>query len=102
MMAFGFFRNLQIKNSAWINTIATTAFGVYLIHDHLLVRGRLWDMVSLPSQCDQWQYPFVVIGLCVLIFVVCALIDAIRKKLFSALKIDHFITRVDKWSIYSS
>lgn len=81
--------------------LAPYTFGVYLIHDHLSIRSRLWDMVALPSQCDQWQYPLVVLGLCVLIFVVCACIDAVRKKLFAVLHIDRYIAKIDKWSIYS-
>jgi hypothetical protein len=105
VLVFVFIRQLRVPDSGTWKVLVKSApytFGVYLIHDHLLIRGRLWEMVSLPSQCDQWQYSIVVIGLCVLIFVVCAFIDAIRKKLFSVLKIDYLITRVDKWSIYSS
>lgn len=104
-LVFVFICQLRVPDSGVWKILVKSApytFGVYLIHDHLLIRGRLWDMVSLLSHCDQWQYPFVVIGLCVLIFVVCALIDAIRKKLFSVLEIDHYIKRVDKWSVYSS
>lgn len=105
VLVFVFISQLRVPDSGVLKILVKLApytFGVYLIHDHLLIRSSLWEMVSLPSQCDQWQYPFVVIGLCVLIFVVCAFVDAIRKKLFSVLKIDHYITKVDKWSIYSS
>lgn len=81
--------------------LAPYTFGVYLIHDHLMMRGWLWDTVSLTSVCDQWTYPFIVVGLCCLIFLVAAFIESIRKKLFIFLRIDKLISKVDRWSFYS-
>ena len=104
VLVFVFTRQLRVPDSGGWKILVKSApytFGVYLIHDHLSIRSRLWDMVALPSQCDQWQYPLVVLGLCVLIFVVCACIDAVRKKLFAVLQIDRYIAKIDKWSIYS-
>lgn len=81
--------------------VAPYSFGVYLIHDHLLVRDWLWTTVSLSSMCETFAFPLIVIGLCMGIFVICALIDAIRKRLFAVFKIDNIIAKVDKWSVYS-
>lgn len=39
---FHFFKNLDIKNNKFINFIASTTFGCYLIHDNTLVRPFLW------------------------------------------------------------
>ena len=40
---FLFFKNLDIKGSRAINTVASAAFGVYLLHEHgLRVRRLLW------------------------------------------------------------
>ena len=81
--------------------LAPYTFGVYLIHDHLMMRGWLWNTFSLTSVCDQWTYPLIVVGLCCLIFMVAAIIEGIRKKLFAILRIDDLISKVDRWSFYS-
>jgi hypothetical protein len=94
-------RQLKVPDNGFWNVLVKVApytFGVYLIHDHLLIRGWLWSNVSLMSYCDKLYYPFVVIGLCLAIFIVCAMIDAIRKKLFSIFRIDDLIAKVDNLS----
>ena len=40
---FHFFKNLNIKNNKFINFMASTTFGCYLIHDNTLVRPFLWQ-----------------------------------------------------------
>ena len=91
------------ENRSWnvLVSFAPYSFGVYLIHDHLLVRDWLWATVSLSSICDTLVFPLVVLGLCIGIFVICALIDVVRKRLFTLSKIDDLIVKVDKWSVYS-
>lgn len=104
VLVFVMIRQMHISESGiWkvLVKLAPYTFGVYLIHDHLMVRGWLWSSVSLTSFCNQLIYPFVVVGLCCLIFVVSALIDGIRKKLFAILGIDNLISKVDRWSFYS-
>lgn len=104
VLVFIMIRQMQMSESGiWkiLVKLAPYTFGVYLIHDHLMVRGWLWNSVSLTSFCDQWIYPLIVLGLCCLIFVVTALIDGIRKKLFAILGIDDLISKVDRWSFYS-
>lgn len=79
--------------------IAPYTFGVYLIHDHLLMREWLWKSISLSLYCDQWTFPLIVLGLCGVIFAISAFIDTIRKKLFSFFQVDQYIAKVDKWSL---
>ena len=104
VIVFIIIRQMQMTESGiWkiFVKLAPYTFGVYLIHDHLMMRGWLWNTVSLTSMCDQWTYPIVVVGLCCLIFIVAAFIEGIRKKLFTFLKIDDLISKVDRWSFYS-
>lgn len=101
---FLFFRQLQIPGNRFWNTLVKLApytFGIYLIHDHILVRDWLWSAVSMSSYCEDWIFPLIVIGLCVGIFLIGALIDFIRKHIFALFKIDQLITKVDRWSFYS-
>ena len=97
-------RQTTVPDNRFWNVLVSFApysFGVYLIHDHLLVRDWLWTTISLSSMCDTFAFPLVVIGLCVCVFVISALIDVARKQLFTLLKIDNLIAKVDKWSVYS-
>ena len=94
-------RQLQIpERGLWYLFVkaAPYTFGVYLIHDHLLVRDWLWNTLSLTSYCDRWLFSLIVIGICLVIFVVCVAIDAVRKRIFTLSGIDRLITKVDKWS----
>ena len=104
VIVFIIIRQMQISESGvWkiIVKLAPYTFGVYLIHDHLMMRGWLWNTASLTSVCDHWTYPIIVVGLCCLIFIVAAIIESIRKKLFTILRIDSLIAKVDRWSFYS-
>ena len=94
-------RQLKVPDNGFWNILVKVApysFGVYLIHDHLLIRDWLWSNVSLTTYCDQLLYSIIVIGLCLVIYMVCTIIDAVRKKLFSILRIDDLIAKADRWS----
>lgn len=98
---FLFVRQLKVSDSGFWNVLIKAApytFGVYLIHDHLLVREWLWSSISLHSYCDKALFPMIVVGLCAIIFVVCSMIEAARKIIFSLLRIDNMISKTDRWS----
>lgn len=98
---FIFVRQLKVSDSGFWNVLIKAApytFGVYLIHDHLLVREWLWSSVSLHSYCDKPLFPIIVVGLCSVIFIFCSMIEAARKKIYSLLKIDNMISKTDRWS----
>lgn len=94
---------LKVDNNWFCKVLVKVApytFGVYLIHDHLLVREWLWTYASLRSYCDNVLFPIVIIGLCVVIFFTCAILESTRKTLFSLLRIDDLILKTDKWSFF--
>lgn len=94
-------RQLKVDNNWFCKILVKVApytFGVYLIHDHLLVREWLWTSASLRSYCDIVLFPIVIIGLCAVIFFACAILESTRKILFSLLRIDDLILKTDKWS----
>lgn len=104
VLVFLMVRQMAVPENWFWNLLVKAApytFGVYLIHDHLLVRDWLWTTLSLRSQCDTLVFPLIVIGLCLAIFAICACIDAIKKRLFAVCMIDNLIAKVDKWSVYS-
>ena len=104
VLVFVFVRQMRVPDSGFWNVLVRLApysFGVYLIHDQLMVRGWLWSHVPIRSFCNQWIYPVVILGLCVIIFLSCAFVDAFRIKMFAWLGIDKLIKKVDRWSFYS-
>ena len=103
VLVFVFVRQMRVPDSVFWNVLVRLApysFGVYLIHDQLMVRGWLWSHVPIISFCNQWIYPVVVLGLCVMIFLSCAFVDAFRKSVFEWLGIDKLIAKTDRWSLH--
>lgn len=104
VLVFMLIRQMTVPpNRLWnlLVGVAPYTFGIYLIHDHLLVRDWLWSTIPLSSYCDYWLFPLIVVGLCMGIFLIGALIDFIRKQLFALLNIDNLIAKVDRFSVYS-
>lgn len=101
---FVFIRQQQIPETGiWslMVKVAPYTFGVYLIHDHLLMRDWIWKTLSMTSYANQWIYVLAVMVVCVLIFAICILIDTVRKRLFAILKIDDLMIRLDGRSYFS-
>lgn len=77
---FMFFKNVKIKNSKFINTVAASCFGVLLIHANGdAMRQWLWKDVL--SNVEMYDSKYLVVHACasvIGIFVVCAFIDYLR------------------------
>lgn len=92
---FLMFKNLKIKPSVIINSIASTVFGVYLIHDHPWVRKWLWTNVLANNTYahSKWLVAYAFGAVCV-VFVVCSLIEFTRLQLLEK----HYMNKVEKIS----
>ena len=80
LFAFMFFKNLRLPYNGFINAVASTTFGVLLIHANSdTMRQWLWkDMLDNVGHYGLFLYPI----LCVLgVFAVCSAIDFARIKL---------------------
>ena len=78
---FNIFANINLGRIKFINWIAASTFAVYLIHDNSLVRSVLWGYVDnskIKNAHDMFLYGMKEI---VLIFVVCIVIDIVRRVL---------------------
>ncbi|MBR4284894.1 MAG: acyltransferase family protein [Methanocorpusculum sp.] len=76
---FLLFKNLQIKGSKFINQIALSMFGVYLIHDNLFVRPFLWHQLFQNASYIDSSLLFLHALLAIsLVFVISTVIDQIR------------------------
>ncbi len=76
------FLHLKIKQG-WLSRLilwcSPLTFGVYLIHAHADVDPWLWGMLNLPAKMDGWYFPLIQIGSVVGIFVICLILDWLRK-----------------------
>ena len=80
--SFMWFKNLKIRNSRIVNTIAASSFGVLLIHANSdTMRQWLWkDTINCVGHYAADYYWLYAIGCVLAIYVVCTLIDIIRIK----------------------
>lgn len=80
--SFMWFKNLKIKNSKIINTIAASSFGVLLIHANSgIMRQWLWkDTVDCIGHYNTDFYWLYAIGCVLIIYIICTIIDYIRIK----------------------
>ena len=76
---FVLFKNWHIAYNSFINTIATTTFAVYLIHDNGVLSAWLWnDLIQANRFYDSvWLIPHM-LTTAVIIFVVCGILEYIR------------------------
>lgn len=81
LFAFEFFNDLQIKNNRFINAVASTTFGIYLIHDSPITRDLLWNKVfhCLDIQYESNMFPALAAGTVIVLFVSCSIIDYLRQ-----------------------
>ena len=79
---FVFFLGIHIKHNKWINRIAATTFGIFLIHTSGdAMREFLWkDLFHCKDLYYDSMLPIKYIGMVFAIFAVCAAIDWLRAK----------------------
>lgn len=100
---FYLFKNIKIKNSKLINTLAQTALGIYLIHENPLAKKLLWDKILRIKDVYYYDTYIIYFVLSVIIlFVIAAVIELIRinlieKPIFSIkiVFIEHVFQKID-------
>lgn len=83
------FRNMNLKHLPFINFIAKSMFGVYLIHDNDIMRKVLWTFVN--NQRFNGGKEYLIYGLLTIIavFIGCIVIDILKR-----LTVDPFINKL--------
>ncbi|MBQ7357659.1 MAG: acyltransferase [Clostridia bacterium] len=81
--SFMFFKNLKVRYSGFINTVAASTFGVLLIHANSeYMRQWLWkDLLNNVGMYSSSYLILHAVGSVLAIFAICTLIDFIRIKL---------------------
>lgn len=100
LLLFLGFKNSNIKDNKFINKIASTTFGIYLIHDNVYIRLFLWNYIFKLNiyENDIVLIPYSILS-CMIVFVVCSLIDLIRKYTIEKVYIK-FINELEKSTKY--
>ena len=78
---FFVFKNMDIKHNRFINAVAATTFGVYLIHDNEFVSAWLWKHFKFAYHMQPLMFLAVAVGAVVAVFCVCSLADYLRIRL---------------------
>ncbi len=78
---FMIFTKLKIKYSKYINVIGSCTFGVYLIHEHDLIRTFLWKFLfkNASYQNSLLIIPYSIIVV-IVVFLILTFIDLIRQR----------------------
>ena len=79
---FLFFANLRVKPYKWLTLLSGASFGVYLIHDHGLLRGMIWGAwLQIWQACQREDFWLTALLAPAGIYLACAAIDLVRKHL---------------------
>lgn len=85
-----FFRDLKFKSKA-VNYIASVNLGVYMIHEHFLMRDKIWndwfDFLHEKAFYQTWIYPFKILLICLIVFTACGIIERVRVWIFKGVEI---------------
>lgn len=75
-------RNIPQNVGKWINYIASSAFGVYLLHDHAYIRDNFWYAIKTYDWPGKWYLIPLALGVAVLIYLAGMITEGIRRKFF--------------------
>lgn len=79
LLLFLTFERLPLRHSRLITVLSGAAFGVYLIHDHPLMREILWSqIVKTGNVFLNPRYGLYALGAALAIYAVCTALDLVR------------------------
>lgn len=94
------FKNMKLKQSKVLNLIASSIFGVYLIHDNVYMRDFLWGKLLKNNTYATSPYLMIHFVFSVIaVFVVCTIIDQIRMQIVEKRVVDKLIDKL--YNIYN-
>ena len=91
-----FFANITMKGNWLINTLAKTSFGVYLIHEHVLIRNLLIvDKFVGLIDYNIWLMLILIIAFVIAIYLICTIMEYLRQSLFKLCRIHRLTDKID-------
>ena len=94
-----FFSVIKIKSSRFINTVASTTFGIYLFHDSNVGRQLIWDGIlhTLDKQYMSSLFPLFAVVSVIMVFTCATMIDLIRQKYFEKRLLPILESKINKF-----
>lgn len=81
---FYIFKNIEIRNNKTINTVASSTFAAYIIHETPKFCDILWnDILKAEQFVDNIYFPAYSIIVVILVFISCVIIDKLRLKIMN-------------------
>lgn len=77
-----------------LKSLSASAFGVYIIHSHMMILDNVLNNAFLISSPNLWNTTGVALLSMTVIFTACATIDFARRLLFSIIRIDALLKRI--------
>ena len=81
---FAFFANTDIGYRPWINNVARYTFGVYLLHDNIVLREKWQHLLLIDSAQGKWWQIFHMLICIIIVFIVGSAMDFVRNGVFNA------------------
>lgn len=84
IIIFCAFKNFNIRNSKIINNIASTTFGIYLIHTNGFLKIFIWHRIfKIDYFINNPKFTILyIISSIIIVFLICSLLELIRKQIF--------------------
>ncbi len=77
---FCLFKDMKIKNSTVINTVASSLLGIYLLHDNKIGQTFIWkDLLDMKTRLSGNYAVIYILSICSAIFIIGFVIDIIRQ-----------------------
>lgn len=99
---FEFFRQIKFSNT-FVNRIASTAFGVYLLHENPWINKYIWNSIfHLSEFFNKWYFGIYCILIGLIAFLMCAAIEVvmnviIQKTVFDNKLYLNLCNRINLW-----
>lgn len=97
---FNTFAFAKPKYNKVINELSSLTFGVYMIHDNKYIRMIIWSKIfKISNYVNCWYMIFHLIGCVTLIYIVCSVIEGIRKNIIEKNLFIKLEDKIDKFQI---
>ncbi|MBE5783173.1 MAG: acyltransferase [Clostridiales bacterium] len=98
---FLWFAGMQVKATKALTLLSGASFGVYLMHDHVMIRSALWGKwLKIWPACQRSDFWLLALLAPLGIYMVCALVDLLRKNLLEGPLmrwLEKGCARIDQW-----
>ena len=97
VLLFICFLQIKIRNAkgiSIINFLSGTTFGIYLIHNNRNISHFLWGRVGIDYWLTERENVLIIILILCMVFVVCGLIESMRKLMFKMTCLDMAVSKL--------